>query len=166
VYARELGQHAQNKMGSLHDPLDEFNIYIVASLKGVLAGFVSITPPGFGSYSVDKYLCRENFPELAGEGLYEVRLLTVTFQPVLVPLLVIFIALPQIVGVDCDWPLRVTPVRVGSAGAVVNATVVAIEGPAISASVASTAAHPSASRGMPVRVTTFGAFDMRAGPSS
>jgi len=78
VYARELGQHAQNKMGSLHDPLDEFNIYILASLNGVLAGFVSITPPGFGSYSVDKYLCRENFPELAGEGLYEVRLLTVT----------------------------------------------------------------------------------------
>ena len=78
VYARELGQHALNKMGSLHDPLDEFNIYLVASLNGVLAGFVSITPPGFGSYSVDKYLCRENFPELAGEGLYEVRLLTVT----------------------------------------------------------------------------------------
>jgi histidinol-phosphate/aromatic aminotransferase/cobyric acid decarboxylase-like protein len=78
VYARELGQHALNKLGSLHDPLDEFNIYIVASLNGVLAGFVSITPPGFGSYSVDKYLCRENFPELAGDGLYEVRLLTVT----------------------------------------------------------------------------------------
>jgi histidinol-phosphate/aromatic aminotransferase/cobyric acid decarboxylase-like protein len=78
VYARELGQHAQNEMGALHDPLDEFNIYVVASLNGVLAGFVSITPPGFGSYSVDKYLCRENFPELAGDGLYEVRLLTVT----------------------------------------------------------------------------------------
>jgi histidinol-phosphate/aromatic aminotransferase/cobyric acid decarboxylase-like protein len=78
VYARELGQHAENKCGTLHDPLDEFNLYIVASLDGALAGFVSITPPGFGSYSVDKYLCRENFPELAGEGLYEVRLLTVT----------------------------------------------------------------------------------------
>jgi len=78
VYARELGQHALNQLGSLHDPLDEFNIYIVAVLDGELAGFVSITPPGFGSYSVDKYLCRENFPELAGDGLYEVRLLTVT----------------------------------------------------------------------------------------
>jgi histidinol-phosphate/aromatic aminotransferase/cobyric acid decarboxylase-like protein len=78
VYARELGQHALNKIGSLHDPVDEFNIYIVASLNGVLAGFVSITPPGFGSYSVDKYLFRENFPELAGDGLHEVRLLTVT----------------------------------------------------------------------------------------
>ncbi len=78
VYARELGQHALNQSGALHDPLDEFNVYIVASLDGVLAGFVSITPPGFGSYSVDKYLCRENFPELAGDGLYEVRLLTVT----------------------------------------------------------------------------------------
>src|SRR6185437_4268150 len=78
VYARELGQHTVNEIGSLHDPLDGFNLYIVASLNGVIAGFVSITPPGFGSYSVDKYLCRENFPELAGEGLYEVRLLTVT----------------------------------------------------------------------------------------
>ncbi|HEX4264137.1 MAG TPA: histidinol-phosphate transaminase [Verrucomicrobiae bacterium] len=78
VYARELGQHAQNQFGALHDPLDEFNVYIVALLKGALAGFVSITPPGFGSYSVDKYLCRENFPELACERLYEVRLLTVT----------------------------------------------------------------------------------------
>ncbi|HWD93218.1 MAG TPA: histidinol-phosphate transaminase [Verrucomicrobiae bacterium] len=78
VYARELGQHAQNKSGALHDPLDEFNVYVVASLNGILAGFVSITPPGFGSYSVDKYLCRENFPELACERLYEVRLLTVT----------------------------------------------------------------------------------------
>jgi histidinol-phosphate/aromatic aminotransferase/cobyric acid decarboxylase-like protein len=78
VYARELGQHAMNTMGALHDPLDEFNLYIVASLDDALAGFVSITPPGFGSYSVDKYLCRENFPELADEGLYEVRLLTVT----------------------------------------------------------------------------------------
>jgi histidinol-phosphate/aromatic aminotransferase/cobyric acid decarboxylase-like protein len=78
VYARELGQHTQNKMGALTDPLDEFNLYIVAMLDGALAGFVSITPPGFGSYSVDKYLCRENFPELSGDGLYEVRLLTVT----------------------------------------------------------------------------------------
>jgi histidinol-phosphate/aromatic aminotransferase/cobyric acid decarboxylase-like protein len=78
VYARELGQHALNELGALHDPLDEFNLYIVASLNGALAGFVSITPPGSDSYSVDKYLCRENFPELAGEGLYEVRLLTVT----------------------------------------------------------------------------------------
>jgi histidinol-phosphate/aromatic aminotransferase/cobyric acid decarboxylase-like protein len=78
VYARELGQHAQNKFEALRDPLDEFNVYIVASLDGILAGFVSITPPGFGGYSVDKYLCRENFPELACERLYEVRLLTVT----------------------------------------------------------------------------------------
>ena len=78
VYARELGQHALNQIGALNDPLDEFNVYIVASLNGALAGFVSITPPGFGSYSIDKYLCRENFPELACDALYEVRLLTVT----------------------------------------------------------------------------------------
>lgn len=78
IYARELGQHALNKIGALQDPLDEFNLYIVASFNGALAGFVSITPPGFGYYSVDKYLCRENFAELTPEGLYEIRLLTVT----------------------------------------------------------------------------------------
>ena len=78
IYARELGQHALNKIGALRDPLDEFNLYIVASFNGALAGFVSITPPGFGYYFVDKYLCRENFAELTPEGLYEIRLLTVT----------------------------------------------------------------------------------------
>lgn len=78
VYARELGQHALSETCTLNDALDEFNLYIVASFDGVLVGFVSITPPGFGSYSVDKYLCRENFPELTAERLYEVRLLTVT----------------------------------------------------------------------------------------
>ncbi len=78
VYARELGQHELNKAGALNDPFDEFNIYIVAAIDDALAGFVSITPPDFGLYSVDKYLCRENFPELASERLYEVRLLTVT----------------------------------------------------------------------------------------
>lgn len=78
VYARELGQHGPNKAGSLNDPLDEFNVYIVAMFEDEVAGFVSVTPPGFGSYSVDKYLCRENFPELAEDNLYEVRLLTVT----------------------------------------------------------------------------------------
>lgn len=78
VYARELGQHALNQAGALNDPLDEFNLYIVATFEGALAGFVSITPPGFGSYSIDKYICRENFPELTAEQLYEVRLLTVT----------------------------------------------------------------------------------------
>lgn len=78
VYARELRQHAENKVEALHDPLDEFNVYVVAVLGNAIAGFVSITPPGCGSYSVDKYLCRENFSELADERLYEVRLLTVT----------------------------------------------------------------------------------------
>lgn len=78
VYARELRQHAENKVGALQDPLDEFNVYVVALLGDTIAGFVSITPPACGTYSVDKYLCRVNFPELAGERLYEVRLLTVT----------------------------------------------------------------------------------------
>lgn len=80
VYARELGQHAPNKTGTLYDPLDDFNIYIVACFNGIIGGFVSITPPEFGGYSVDKYLCRDNFPELASDKLHEVRLLTVTSQ--------------------------------------------------------------------------------------
>ena len=55
VYARELGQHAPQQTGSLRDPLDGFNVYLVALLDGALAGFISVTPPGAGGYSVDKY---------------------------------------------------------------------------------------------------------------
>jgi len=77
IYAHELGQHAANQAGALSDALDEFNVYIVAFCKDVLAGFISITPPGFGRYSVDKYLRRADFPELCNGRLYEMRLLTV-----------------------------------------------------------------------------------------
>src|SRR5436309_15265977 len=77
VYARELAQHAPNGSRALRDPLDEFNVYLVASLNGTMAGFVSITPPERGTYSVDKYLARADFPELVADRLYEVRLLTV-----------------------------------------------------------------------------------------
>lgn len=80
VYACELGQHAPNAGGQLSDALDDFNVCIVASLDGVMAGFISITPPGHGNYSVDKYIHRDDFPALRGDRLHEVRLLTVTHR--------------------------------------------------------------------------------------
>jgi hypothetical protein len=85
-------------------------------------------------------------------------LLTVRFQPLLVPALVIFMALGQRLNVVWAWPLRVTPERVGSVGAVVKDTVVAIDGPAANAMVATAATQPAAARRMPVRVTTLTAL--------
>lgn len=78
VYAPELGQHATTSDGRLSDALDEFNVYLVASRNGDIAGFVSITPPEGGRFSVDKYLRREDFPPLRDGRFHEVRLLTVT----------------------------------------------------------------------------------------
>jgi histidinol-phosphate/aromatic aminotransferase/cobyric acid decarboxylase-like protein len=80
VYAVELGQHPENPEGKLSDPLDAFNEYIVAHVDGVLAGFISITPPGFGRYSIDKYAAREDLPVQFDDGLYEERILTVAQQ--------------------------------------------------------------------------------------
>lgn len=80
VYARELGQHAPNADGRLSDTLDEFNVYLVAACNGNIAGFISITPPAGGRFSVDKYIRREDFPLLRDGRFHEVRLLTVT-QP-------------------------------------------------------------------------------------
>lgn len=77
VYAGELGQHSSNPAGRLTDSLDEFNHYIVATLDSEVAGFVSITPPGHPSYSIDKYFSRSDLPFVFDAGLYEVRLLTV-----------------------------------------------------------------------------------------
>ncbi len=77
VYARELGQHPVAHERRLQDPLDEFNHYLVVRQQGRIIGFVSITPPGFGRYSLDKYLSREQCPFPFDAGLYEVRLLTV-----------------------------------------------------------------------------------------
>ena len=77
VYATELGQHSENRQGMLSDALDEFNYYIVACEEGEIVGFVSLTPPGHGRYSVDKYVPREELPVPADDRLYEVRLLTV-----------------------------------------------------------------------------------------
>ena len=77
VYAAELRQHPQNAHQRLSDALDVFNRYIVAEYAGRVVGFVSITPPGYGQYSIDKYLDRGELPFPCDDGLYEVRILTV-----------------------------------------------------------------------------------------
>ncbi len=77
VYAVELGQHKPNPEERLTDSLDAFNEYIVAHVDGELAGFISITPPGFGKYSIDKYAAREDLPIHFDDELYELRVLTV-----------------------------------------------------------------------------------------
>ncbi len=77
IYGRELGQHPANDLGELRDPLDTFNVFLVARVGGELAGFISITPPTDSGYSIDKYFGRESLPFTFDEHLYEVRLLTV-----------------------------------------------------------------------------------------
>ena len=77
IYARELGQHPVNAAGRLVDPLDEFNTYLIATLRSELVGYVSVTPPGRGRYSVEKYLARDRLPFPVDDRLYEIRLLTV-----------------------------------------------------------------------------------------
>lgn len=77
VYACELHQHPENAEERLTDALDSFNEYITASLDGEVVGFVSLTPPGHGKYSIDKYVARRELPFPLDDGLYEVRLLTV-----------------------------------------------------------------------------------------
>lgn len=77
VYAAELGQHQMRQDGALSDALDEGNIYIVATISGNLAGFISITPPELGCYSIEKYLGRHELPVALDDRTYEVRVLTV-----------------------------------------------------------------------------------------
>ncbi|MEU8106688.1 histidinol-phosphate transaminase [Nonomuraea muscovyensis] len=77
VYARELGQHAPNQAESLTDGLDGDNVYLVAANGAEPVGFVSVTPPWVGRYSIDKYLTREGHPVLGQDGLFEIRILTV-----------------------------------------------------------------------------------------
>jgi histidinol-phosphate/aromatic aminotransferase/cobyric acid decarboxylase-like protein/GNAT superfamily N-acetyltransferase len=80
IYARELGQHAVNRAGSLRDQLDAVNLYLTARCGGEIAGFISITPPRAPAFSVDKYFARTGLPFAFDDKLYEVRLLTV-LQP-------------------------------------------------------------------------------------
>jgi len=77
VYASELGQHSENLDRRLTDELDAFNHYLVARVGNQLGGFVSITPPGHGRYSIDKYFARSDLPFSVDDGLFEVRILTV-----------------------------------------------------------------------------------------
>ncbi|HEV3438538.1 MAG TPA: GNAT family N-acetyltransferase [Gemmata sp.] len=77
VYASELAQHTSNFEERLSDPLDQFNKYIVAKIDTEIVGFVSITPPGNDSYSIDKYFSRSDLPFPIDATLYEVRLLTI-----------------------------------------------------------------------------------------
>jgi len=78
VYATELGQHAVSAEQRLTDPLDGSNVYLVAACGPEVLGFVSVTPPWAGAYSIEKYLDRRDWPALRdAHGLFEVRLLTV-----------------------------------------------------------------------------------------
>lgn len=77
VYAKELGQHGENEVCRLKDVLDSVNVYLVAKVKGEIAGFVSITPPSKAGFSIDRYFTRDDLPLRFDQGLYEVRLLTV-----------------------------------------------------------------------------------------
>lgn len=78
VYAGELAQHKENPHGLLRDPLDDFNLYVTASVDGEIVGFISVTPPAGARYSMDKYIPRDRLPFAFDDGLYEIRLLTVT----------------------------------------------------------------------------------------
>lgn len=80
VYAAELHQHPENLDGVLVDGLDERNHYIVACDDREIAGFVSITGPEAGTYSVDRYFDRRSIPLAFDAGLYEVRILTVAHE--------------------------------------------------------------------------------------
>jgi histidinol-phosphate/aromatic aminotransferase/cobyric acid decarboxylase-like protein/GNAT superfamily N-acetyltransferase len=77
IYATELGQHEENPHGRLTDALDEHNVYVIARMHDDVAGFVSITPPSAPSYSLDKYVPRDEWPFVCDDRTYEVRLLTV-----------------------------------------------------------------------------------------
>jgi histidinol-phosphate/aromatic aminotransferase/cobyric acid decarboxylase-like protein/N-acyl-L-homoserine lactone synthetase len=77
VYASELGQHVENSASRLQDKLDNYNSYVIVKVAGEVLGFVSITPPGKGPYSLDKYFERDELPIQFHDKLYEIRLLTV-----------------------------------------------------------------------------------------
>ena len=77
IYARELGQHPVNSAARLRDPLDDYNVFLVARIAGEIAGFISLTPPNRGPFSIDKYFARAALPFASDDHLYEVRLLTV-----------------------------------------------------------------------------------------
>ncbi|MET9727025.1 histidinol-phosphate transaminase [Streptomyces zaomyceticus] len=77
VYAEELGQHPVDPSGRLRDGLDGDTVYLVAARGETRIGFVGLTPPWVGRYSLDKYLTREEPPILTEEEPFEIRILTV-----------------------------------------------------------------------------------------
>jgi len=77
VYAVELGQHPINDSRRLSDALDAHNRYLIAEADGRMIGFISLTPPTAPSYSIEKYLKRDQIPACFDDGLWEVRILTV-----------------------------------------------------------------------------------------
>ncbi|WP_306319437.1 MULTISPECIES: histidinol-phosphate aminotransferase family protein [unclassified Streptomyces] len=77
VYAQELGQHAPTPDGRLRDRLDGDNVYLVAARGTNRVGFVSVTPPWVGRYGLDRYLTRDELPQLDDPDAFEVRILTV-----------------------------------------------------------------------------------------
>ncbi|WP_328472205.1 aminotransferase class I/II-fold pyridoxal phosphate-dependent enzyme [Actinoplanes sp. NBC_00393] len=78
VYAEELGQHEPNAAARLSDALDGLGVvYLVATCGDTPIGFVSITPPWAGRWSLDKYLSRTDLPVLDEPDVFEIRILTV-----------------------------------------------------------------------------------------
>src|SRR5512140_862365 len=77
IFARELGQYPVNESGRLTDSLDAFNLYFVACEGHKIVGFVSVTPPGGPSYSLDTYVKRDALPFPIDDRVYEIRLLGV-----------------------------------------------------------------------------------------
>ncbi|MBG0564872.1 histidinol-phosphate aminotransferase family protein [Actinoplanes sp. NEAU-A11] len=78
VYAEELGQHATTEAGRLSDAMDGLGVvYLVVTSADIPVGFVSITPPWAGRWSLDKYLSRAELPVLDEPDVFEVRILTV-----------------------------------------------------------------------------------------
>jgi histidinol-phosphate/aromatic aminotransferase/cobyric acid decarboxylase-like protein/GNAT superfamily N-acetyltransferase len=77
VYAQEIGQHPVCPSGQLSDALDQKNVYLVAQRGNELCGFISITPPRAGTFSLSKYFPNPPFPFAVDDTTYEVRLLTV-----------------------------------------------------------------------------------------
>ena len=77
VYAAELHQHAVNESLTLRDDLDAVNTYITVRRGNEMLGFISVTPPSHGRFSIDKYLRRDSLPFAVDARVFEVRLLTV-----------------------------------------------------------------------------------------
>ena len=77
VYATELGQFEPNSKKTIHDRPEVDSTYIIAYNRGMLVGFVAITPPSSPSFSMDKYIERSASSLQCNGQLYEVRALTI-----------------------------------------------------------------------------------------